>query len=130
MISIFNPPPLTRPRMIAAMSVAVVVDLVQLALGPLGFLVIDEALDVITAVVITLSIGFHPLLLPTFIAELLPLVEMVPTWTACTLAVLALRKRAQARQGNPPPTAPTPSPNPDNMKRARVLEEPDRGSGQ
>jgi len=38
-------------------------------------------------------IGFHVLFLPTFVVELIPLVEDLPTWTACTAAVIALRRR-------------------------------------
>jgi hypothetical protein len=41
--------------------------------------------------------------LPTFVAELFPIMDMLPTWTACTLAVIAIRKREQHR---PPPDKP------------------------
>ena len=40
-------------------------------------------------------LGFHILLLPTFVVELVPLVDDFPTWTACVAAVIALRKREQ-----------------------------------
>ena len=40
-------------------------------------------------------IGFHWLLLPTFVLELVPVLEDLPTWTACVIAVIALRKREQ-----------------------------------
>jgi hypothetical protein len=49
-------------------------------------------------------IGFHVLFLPTFVVELIPLLEDLPTWTACTAAVIALRKRE--RKNNPPPAPP------------------------
>ena len=41
------------------------------------------------------ALGFHWLLLPTFVVELFPAVDMLPTWTACVIAVIALRKRAE-----------------------------------
>jgi len=44
-------------------------------------------------------IGFHWLLLPTFVLELVPVLEDLPTWTACTIAVIALRKRGQRDAG-------------------------------
>lgn len=35
---------------------------------------------------------FHPLLLPTFVIEFLPVAGMLPTWTACVAAIVALRR--------------------------------------
>jgi hypothetical protein len=40
-------------------------------------------------------LGFHVLLLPTFVIELIPVIEDFPTWTACVAAVVALRKRGE-----------------------------------
>ena len=42
-------------------------------------------------------IGFHPLLLPTFVLEFLPITDLLPTWTGCVALVMALRTRQQAR---------------------------------
>jgi hypothetical protein len=50
------------------------------------------------------------LLLPTFVIELVPVLEDLPTWTACTAAVIALRKREQRAAPPaipPPPEKPT-----------------------
>jgi hypothetical protein len=44
-------------------------------------------------------IGFHWLLLPTFVLELVPVLEDLPTWTACTIAVIVLRKSGQRDAG-------------------------------
>jgi hypothetical protein len=38
-------------------------------------------------------IGFHPLLLPTFVLEFVPLTDMLPTWTGCVALVMRARKR-------------------------------------
>src|ERR1039457_7106116 len=103
--SLFRAPVLTRPRMILALAVAVTADGLQLALGPLGWAGIDQAIDCVAMILVSRIIGFHILLLPTFIVELVPVLEDLPTWTACTAAVIALRKR---EQNHPPPPATPP----------------------
>ena len=95
-------PKLTRTRIILALAVAVTADGLQFFLAPLPF--IDQAIDVVAFVLTTWAIGFHLLLLPTFIAELFPVVDLLPTWTACVIAVIALRKREQ--RALPPPPLP------------------------
>jgi len=91
----FRARPLSPARIGAAITIAVLTDLFQIALGPLGWTFLDEGADVVAMVLISLLIGFHPLLLPTFVVELFPLVDMLPTWTGCVGAVIFLRKRAQ-----------------------------------
>ena len=93
--SLFRVPPLTRTRMFAALAVAVGADGLQLLLGPLGWVFIDQAIDVAAMLLTMWLLGFHILLLPTLVAELVPLVDDLPTWTACAAAVIALRKREQ-----------------------------------
>ena len=93
--------PTTR-RIWFALCVAVAIDALQFALGPLGWIFVDEGLDVVGMIIISWAIGFHILLLPTFILKLLPGPDMLPTWTACTAAVIMIRKRANARQAPPP----------------------------
>ena len=91
-------PPLTIGRVAAAVAIAVVVDGVQLVLGPIGWSLADEILDVAAMVAISRLLGFHPLLLPTFLIELFPVADVLPTWTGCVALVVALRWRAQRRQ--------------------------------
>jgi hypothetical protein len=99
-LSRFSPPPALNPvRVRSAYTVAIVTDLLQLALGPLGWAGVDEVLDVLTAAVTWRLLGFHPLLLPTFMIEFLPITDMLPTWTACVALVVAARK---AREEDPP----------------------------
>ena len=86
-------PHLTRGRMIAALAVAVVADGLQFLLVWLPFA--DQIIDVIAMVLTSWIIGFHWLLLPTFVIEFIPLVDALPTWTACVVAVIVLRKREQ-----------------------------------
>jgi hypothetical protein len=51
-------------------------------------------------------IGFHPLFVPTFVAEVIPVVDMLPTWTACVTAVVFLKRRKRPPT-NPPAAPPT-----------------------
>jgi len=88
-------PRLTRSRIVVALAVAVVADGLQLLLGPFGWAFGDQIIDVIAMVLASWVIGFHWLLLPTFATEFFPLLDELPTWTACVIAVIALRKREQ-----------------------------------
>jgi hypothetical protein len=101
--SVFRAPPLTRARMIFALAIAVAADGLQLLLGPPGWAFIDQAIDCMAMILVSWVIGFHILLLPTFVIELVPVLEDLPTWTACTAAVIVLRKREQR---TPPPSPP------------------------
>ena len=97
----FQAPVLTRNRVRLAYGVAVAADALQLLLGPLGWTLADEIIDVIAMFVTWRLIGFHPLLLPTFALEFLPVVDMLPTWTACVALVVSLRRKQQAAQAPP-----------------------------
>jgi hypothetical protein len=97
---VFQQPLLTQTRVRLAYAIAVVADLLQLALGPFGWAFADEILDVSAMILISRAIGFHPLLLPTFALEFLPITDLLPTWTGCAALVVALRKKQQA--GAPP----------------------------
>src|SRR5689334_12524929 len=87
---------LTRSRIRTACAVAIATDILQFVLGPFGWAFSDEILDVIALVATTRLIGFHPLLLPTFILELVPVVDVLPTWTGCVALVVAIRKTPPA----------------------------------
>ena len=93
-------PKLTHGRIAAAMTIACVADVLQIALMPVAWTFAQSAVDVVAMLLAMWVIGFHLLLLPTFIIEFIPGVDMLPTWTACMIAVIALRKREQGR--NPP----------------------------
>ena len=106
--SLFRAPRLTALRMALAMAVAVVADGLQFilgALGPVEWTFVDPVIDAAAAVLVSWLIGFHILLLPTFVVKLVPVLEELPTWTACVAAVIALRK---LEQKNPPPPTPPP----------------------
>jgi hypothetical protein len=101
-LSQFQPPILTRERVRLAYGIAVTTDVLQLLLGPFGWAFADELLDVTAMILTWRLIGFHPLLLPTFALEFLPVADMLPTWTGCVAIVVAIRKRQQARMPAPP----------------------------
>jgi hypothetical protein len=86
-------PPMTQSRVRAAYGVAITADVVQFALGPLGWVFADEILDVLTMLAVSGLIGFHPLLLPTFVIEFLPVTDVLPTWTGCVALVVSMRRR-------------------------------------
>ena len=105
---IFGQPLLTPWRVRLAFITAIVADLVQMLLGPLGWALFDEVTDVVTLILVSRLIGYHPLFLPTFVIEFIPIADMLPTWTACVAVVVALRRKRAAtaetaRAPEPPP---------------------------
>jgi hypothetical protein len=82
---------LTQARIRAAYGVAIAADVLQFMLGPFGWVFADEILDVVTMAATSWLIGFHPLLLPTFVIEFVPVADLLPTWTGCVALVVVLR---------------------------------------
>jgi|SRR4051812_32285939 hypothetical protein len=103
-------PKLTRARMRAALAVAIAADGLQMCLGPLGWAGADQVIDLVAMVCTTWLIGFHPLLLPTAFLELLPVLDLLPTWTGCVLLVIRRRKQQQAEVEAPRPVIVNPPP--------------------
>ena len=91
----FSRTPISGMRIALALVIAILADFLQVVLLPLEWIFIQQIIDVVAMALTTLVLGFHPLLLPTFVVELIPLADMLPTWTGCVVAVIALRKRAQ-----------------------------------
>ena len=117
----FGVPVLTKRRIWFAFIVAVVTDAVQIGLGPFGWLFMDQILDVIAMVLTSAALGFHLLLLPTFVIEMLPVTDLLPTWIACVATVVMLRKKAAAMP--PPPPAPHIPPQLEQNSRVDTPEE-------
>ena len=73
------------PRARMALLVALAADVVQWMLVPLvvgGFASpINNAIDIGVAVAMIVLVGWNWAFLPTFLAELIPVVDLVPTWT-------------------------------------------------
>lgn len=84
-----------RGRRRIAWIVAIGADVLQVLLLPAtagGLLSpLNDALDVVVAVALSALVGWHWAFLPTFLAELVPFVGLVPTWTLA--AFIATRRR-------------------------------------
>src|SRR5262249_7286032 len=98
----FEAPPLTPTRVRIVYATALVTDVLQLALGPLGFAFLDEILDVAAMIVTMRAVRFPPRLLATVVVEPVPVGDLVPAWTGCVALGVALRKREQAARPQPP----------------------------
>jgi len=74
------------PEQRKAWFVAIVADAIQIVGMPLfvegGFSPLDTALDVIVGGILIKLLGWHWAFLPTFAAELVPGLDLFPTWTA------------------------------------------------
>ncbi|HEU6448373.1 MAG TPA: hypothetical protein VFV23_08055 [Verrucomicrobiae bacterium] len=93
--NLYRPAKLSRLRIVLALAVALAADGTQLVLGAFGWAGLDQLIDLVAMVLVSWLIGFHILLLPTFVTELVPPVEDLPTWTACAIAVIVLRRREE-----------------------------------
>jgi hypothetical protein len=89
MLPVIPKPPITKAQKKAAILVAGTIDLLQIALIPmfLGGYAIDDALDVIAAMILTAICGFKWQFVAAFFLELVPLVDIFPTWTALVLTL-------------------------------------------
>jgi hypothetical protein len=114
MLPIIPKPPITAAQKRAAVAVAGTIDLLQLVVFPLFGLgvVLDEALDVIAAIVLTAICGFKWQFAVAFALELVPIADLLPTWTAVVLLLGSTSPTVQAsgavRGGEvvPPPRQP------------------------
>lgn len=74
-----------RSRIRAAMALAVIADALQILVFPLfveGFASpAEDALDLGVGVVLSLLLGWHWEFLPSFLAKLVPGVDLAPIWT-------------------------------------------------
>jgi hypothetical protein len=80
-----HPPGRAISRVWLARAIAIAADTVQLALLPLvmggAISPVADLIDVVVAVALTWLVGWHWAFLPTFLAELVPFVDLVPSWT-------------------------------------------------
>ena len=92
---------LTRSRVVAARAVAIVADALQLGFLPLfvpgAASILDDVLDVVVGGVLVGLVGWHWAFLPAFLAELVPVVDLAPTWT---LAVFVATRHAGGGGGS------------------------------
>jgi hypothetical protein len=104
-------PRLTQNRIILAFAVAIIADVIQFpitAVEATGILSIpgelaDFVLDCFVMVATCLLLGFHWALLPSLFVELVPGLDLLPTWTACVAFVVWQGKKEQAHTPPIPP---------------------------
>ena len=105
-MSVFRTPFLTPRRVWPAFAVALAADGIQVLVGPVGWVFLDEIIDLAAMIALSLLLGFHPLFLPTFLVESIPVVDMLPTWTGSVAAVVAMRRRNDRTAATRPTSSP------------------------
>jgi hypothetical protein len=102
----------TDKQIKAAYAVAIVADLIQLPLTAASVTavltvpteIVDFTIDCIVMLIMGSLLGFHWLLLPSMVAETIPGVDVLPTWTGCVACLVKIRR---GEGGDPMPQSPT-----------------------
>jgi hypothetical protein len=85
------------PKFMTAMALAMVADVLQLAVFPMfvegAFSPADDLLDLGVAAALTQLLGWHWEFLPSFLIKLVPGVDLVPFWTIAVASVWRKAKR-------------------------------------
>jgi hypothetical protein len=103
---------LKTPEHRIAWMIALAADALQIGVFPLfaegALSPADTALDVVVGALLIRLLGWHWAFLPTFAAELLPGLDLFPTWTAAVF----FATRSQLKPGEPEILPPGPAPAP------------------
>ena len=103
---------LKSPEQRLAWAVALAADALQIAVFPLfaegGLSPADSLLDLIVAGLLIRLLGWHWAFLPTLAAELIPGVDLFPTWTAAVWFVTRQKVQPGEQEVLPPGPAPEP----------------------
>jgi hypothetical protein len=79
----------TRSTVAAAYIIAMCADAIEIGLAPLfseGFMSpLDDILDTVVCVVLTMLLGWHIAFIPSYVIKLLPIADFAPTWTIAVL---------------------------------------------
>jgi hypothetical protein len=85
------------PRIRTALLLAIVADTIQIVFSPLFFEGVaspaDDILDLCMAGVLSYLLGWHWEFLPSFLAKLVPGMDLVPLWTLAVANVYRRSKR-------------------------------------
>lgn len=92
------------PNFRAAMLLAIVADVLQLAVFPVfvagAMSPADDILDVGVAAILVRLLGWHWEFLPSFVAKLAPGIDLIPFWTMAVANVYRKSKRiAESQEG-------------------------------
>lgn len=105
---------INTPQLRLAWAVAIIADALQIFAFPSfaegGLSPADDALDLVVAVVLIRLLGWHWAFVPTLLAEAVPGLDLVPTWTAAVYFVT--RQIAANKEGEPEILPPGPAPAP------------------
>jgi len=100
------------PEQRLAWAIAIGADALQILAFPLfaegGTSPADSALDLVVAIMLTRLLGWHWAFLPSLIAEVIPGLDLFPTWTAAVWFVT--RKQVQSSEPEILPPGPAPEP--------------------
>jgi hypothetical protein len=91
-----------------ALAIAIAADALQLVFLPFfpAIQVVDDGIDAVVAIVMIALLGWHWGFLPSFLTKLVPVVEILPTWTAAVWLVTRGKKPAAPHE--PSPAEPSP----------------------
>mgnify|MGYP005810581215 CR=1 FL=1 len=91
-----------------AWSIALIADALQIGLFPLfaqgGVSPLDAGLDLVVGAWLTKVMGWHWAFLPSFVAELVPGLDLFPTWTAAVFFVTRMDSRSSGEPEILPPS--------------------------
>jgi len=97
---------MTRNRILAARILAVAADAIQLGIWPLfvggATSPVNDVLDVAVGAAMVWLVGWHWVFIPSFAAELIPFVDMAPTWTMAVM--IATRSKGEVSLPTPAST--------------------------
>jgi hypothetical protein len=104
-------PILTKKRIVIAYVVAIAADLIEFPLTAIELTVIGAPVAEFIAFIIDAFVfgvmfkllGFHWMFLPSFCVEVIPGLDMLPTWVGCVWFVVRQRKKEQNFNPTPPP---------------------------
>lgn len=98
------------PRHRLAWLIAVAADAIQLGATPIffegAFSPADWVVDIVTGGILAGLLGWHWSFLPTFAAELIPGLDLIPTWTAAVFLVTRQKTPVVERNASQSPRTP------------------------
>jgi hypothetical protein len=103
-------------RILAARIIAIVADAVQIGLMPVfaggAASMVNDALDVAVGITMIGLVGWNWVFLPALVTELIPMVDLAPTWTIAVF-IATRRHGIQSVSTTTPSTEPGPQAPPD-----------------
>jgi len=92
-----------RTRNKLALAVALSADLIQIIFFPMfveGVLSpVDDVLDIAVGATLWSLLGWHYAFIPALVAEAIPGLDLVPTWTAAAFLAIKSKKHVSTEQG-------------------------------